>query len=147
VSFKKFGTRMRGHGEAVVVGSARIQRRAALAIDAAVVVGTPVDTGRARANWQAELDQPASGVLPAYSEGKGGSTAGANTQAAIDQATAKIEQHQPGQVIHITNNLHYIGRLNDGWSAQAPAGFVETAVQIGVEAVQLEAETILEGDR
>jgi hypothetical protein len=33
-----------------------------------------------------------------------------------------------GGVVEITNNVEYIAKLNDGHSAQAPAGFIEAAV-------------------
>jgi hypothetical protein len=126
---------MRRHGENVAKNANLIKRRAALAIDAAVVISTPVDTGRARSNWQANLGGPADGTLEAYAPGTAGSTGAANTSAALDQAKAVIAGSRPQEAIHITNNLPYIGRLNDGHSAQAPAGFVEVAVLVGVNAV------------
>lgn len=33
-----------------------------------------------------------------------------------------------GPAIDITNDAPYIMRLNDGWSAQTPAGFIERAI-------------------
>lgn len=132
-----FAQRMRRHGAQVERNAGALVRRAALAVDATVVLATPVDTGRARSNWQANLSGPAQGTQDPYAPGVGGNTAGANTQAALDQARATIASHRPGQAIHITNNLDYIGKLNDGHSAQAPAGFVQTAVLRGLAAVQV----------
>lgn len=40
----------------------------------------------------------------------------------------------------ITNSVPYIGRLNNGWSQQAPAGFVRAAIQFGVNATRSEFE-------
>lgn len=124
-------------GNTVAANADRLVRRCALATDAAVVIATPVDTGRARSNWQVELGQPASGVLE--STDKSG-------QGAISQGKEAIAKYKSGTSVNITNNLPYIERLNDGWSAQAPAGFVEKAVQIGVDAIAQEAANIAGGE-
>jgi hypothetical protein len=55
-----------------------------------IQIRTPVDTGRARGNWQVEFN---------------------GTQEAT-----------------IYNNLPYIERLENGWSQQAPAGFVRVTL-------------------
>ncbi len=126
--FGDFSKRMKAHGANVVKNGNAIKRKAALAVDATVVLATPVDTGRARSNWQVNLNSAADGSIEPYAPGKSGSTAGTNAQAALDQGKQVIGTAQPTQAIHITNNLPYIGRLNDGSSAQAPAGFVQTAI-------------------
>jgi hypothetical protein len=127
---------MRRHAERIEENANMLVRRAAIAVDATVVLATPVDTGRARANWQASLGGPETGVREAYIRGSKGSTGAANAHAAQEQARAVIAARRPGQTVHITNNLPYIGALNDGHSALAPAGFVETAVLRGLAAVK-----------
>jgi len=137
--FSDFGRRMRARGKNVVRNADRLVRRCALAADQALVVSTPVDTGRARSNWLVSLDQPVTSPREEYFPGAEGSTGGPNAQAAIDQGRRVIETYDgdsPGASIYIANNLPYIGRLNEGWSAQAPAGFVEQAVMLGIEAVR-----------
>jgi len=116
-------------------GADELVRKVALAADQAVVMGTPVDTGRARSNWIVSLGVPATGTIDAYAPGEARSTEAANTQAALDQGEAVISRYTGGEgtSIHITNNLPYIQRLNDGYSAQAPANFVEQGVQEAVE--------------
>lgn len=111
-------------------------RKAGLAIDTTVVLATPVDKGRARSNWQVSLDAPIAGTIDPYAPGDKGSTAGPNARGALEQGKAVIAAYRLGKVINIVNNLAYIGRLNDGWSAQAPAGFVQIAVQRGLAAVK-----------
>lgn len=37
--------------------------------------------------------------------------------------------------IYVVNDVPYIGRLNDGWSTQAPAGFIQIAVARAVDGV------------
>lgn len=123
-------------GNSVAANADRLVRRCALATDAAVVIATPVDTGRARSNWQVELGQAATGTVDALDK---------SGQGAISQGKRVIDGYKSGSTLNITNNLPYIERLNDGWSAQAPAGFVEKAVQIGVNAIVSEAANIVGG--
>jgi hypothetical protein len=133
-SFGDFSKRVKELGSTVEDNSGKLLRKVALAVDQTVVIATPVDTGRARSNWIANVGTSVNGIREAYYPGKERSTAGPNAQAAIDQAKATIAGASIGQEIHITNNLNYIGKLNDGSSRQAPAGFVEIAVKEGVAA-------------
>lgn len=144
--FEGFKERMKERGERVVRNANQLKRKAALACDAAVVLATPVDTGRARSNWQASLNAPAGSTIEPYATGSQGSSAGQNAQAAIEQGKGVIGQAQSGDGIYITNNLPYIGRLNDGYSAQAPAGFVQEAVLVGINAIKKDAGKIVDGD-
>lgn len=112
-------------------------RRVALAVDQAVVFATPVDTGRARSNWIASVDKVFFGTVKPYAKGeKLGLGERANAQAALSQAAQVVAGYKLGSVVYIANNLPYIRALNDGWSAQAPAGFVEAAVQAGSKAAR-----------
>lgn len=104
-------------------------RQVALAADQAIVVGTPVDTGRARANWIAQIGSASDAVLPEPASPLGA------TQASLDNAENIIRGYLAGSSIHLTNNLPYIQRLNDGYSRQAPANFVENAILLAVRVV------------
>lgn len=96
-------------------------RDAAVQIDASLVISTPVDTGRARSNWLPSVAGPRIGQVVEPRD-----PASAVAETASVASTAK-----PGDAVYITNNVPYVRRLNDGSSAQAPAGFVERAVQRG----------------
>ncbi len=112
-------------------------KKVAISVDQALVLGTSVDKGPARSNWQVSLDQPITKVISAYSPGdKLGVAEQANAAGALDQARDAVAARQEGQDIHITNNIPYIGSLNEGSSAQAPALFVEQAVLAGTLAVK-----------
>lgn len=118
----------------------KVVRKVALVLDQTLVLATPVDTGRARSNWLVSIGQPRTDEINPYSEleqGTDPSKAGerANAQAAINQGQEQIANRDPGETIHVTNNVEYIGDLNDGTSAQAPAGFVQMAVQTAVAVV------------
>ena len=88
---------------------------------------TPVDTGAAISNWQIGINASPNGVLPPHVPGKFRSTALENLNATIRAGTSIIDSSKPGDVLHIANNLEYIGDLNDGSSSQAPAGMTAIA--------------------
>lgn len=127
---KTFSRRIKTRANKINKNSDTLVRKVLLAVDQAVVLATPVDTGRARANWQPTLDAPASGTLP---EPK---SAGAGMRQALDAAGAVAANYKKGQVVHITNNLQYIEYLNQGSSSQAPANYVGTAILIAVSVVR-----------
>jgi hypothetical protein len=99
-------------------------RKIALDVDQNLVLGTPVDTGRAKANWQTSIN-----ILKNNQIDWDKSTAGAAEQRAIQEAQTVLAQMPKFPVVWIQNNLDYIERLNDGSSTQAPSGFVDTAVE------------------
>lgn len=103
-----------------------VTRRLGLSVLSGVVLRTPVDTGRARANWQVGLGLTERGTDEAAFD-----KAGSATIAAGGAVMAGQKGFQP---ISITNSVPYIGRLNDGSSQQAPAGYVEsTLAGLGLE--------------
>ncbi len=103
-SLNEFSKRIRQIGENVEKNSAKLVRKVALAVDAEVVVATPVDTGRARSNWQVEIGKAAEGTIDPYAPGKAGSTGAQNSQLAINHAKMVLSSLQNGQVVHITNS-------------------------------------------
>lgn len=89
----------------------RTFRGTALSMFGRVVTRTPVDTGRARGNWQSSINRPLETIDP--------STEGYATT---------VAQAQLGDSIFFINNLPYIKKLEDGSSDQAPAGMVKVTV-------------------
>ena len=110
-------------------------RRVAFAVDRQVVMMSPVDTGRFRANWQVSLNVDAVGTVE-HIPGIKGSTKGPNTQKALDQLGKVTKQFKLGDEIIIINNVEYGVYLNDGHSKQAPQNFVQIAVLAGVAAAK-----------
>ena len=85
-----------------------------------VVVQTPVDTGQARGNWRVSIgtiDTSTDSNLLDRS-GSGSISVGLRTI----QAGGGL-----GKVVHISNSLSYMEKLNNGWSMQAPKNFVQIA--------------------
>ncbi len=88
----------------------------------AIIAGTPVDTGRARGNWQMTKGSGATGVLDRNGGTEPVDSPGALSDAASEAGSVRVEM---GDTYHLSNNLPYISRLEyDGWSDQAPKGMV-----------------------
>lgn len=129
---------LRGLADKLEKRAAKLDEQASrLAVKAAeTIVGdlvnvTPVDTSQALSNWQVGTGSPVDSAIAPHFPGEAGSTQGASASTALAEARAMLKTKKPGQVIYISNVLRYIGRLNDGSSKQAPAGFVERAVLLG----------------
>ena len=111
-------------------------RKISLELFSRVILRSPVDTGRFRANWQVAIGLMPNGTLSL--EDKSGT-------ATVSNATARSAGVKAGDVIYLANNLPYAQRLEDGYSGQAPAGMVGLTVQefqsiaakIGVELVRI----------
>jgi len=116
-------------------------------IGATVVDTTKVDTGLARSNWRATINAPASGTIPAYSPGnKLGISETANANAAKAQQKQAIERFNASKhvSIFITNNIRYIGALNNGSPVHAPGLMVEQGLQTGRAILQAKAGKVLD---
>jgi hypothetical protein len=106
----------------------RVVQGAALTVDQAAVLSTPVDTGRARGNWIATIGSPATNAdqepdKPGY--------------ATIAKAEAAVRQFKIGDIIYISNNVEYIVPLNEGHSPQRrPEGMTDIAMAEGREYVK-----------
>lgn len=88
-------------------------------------VGTPVDTGHARANWI-----PSVGV-PNTTESPGNSTA------AQTAGVAQVLSFKLGDgVLWVSNAVPYVPILNRGSSTQAPPLFIEAAIDRALVTVQ-----------
>lgn len=96
-----------------------VQKKVALEALRRVIFKTPVDTGRARGNWQVSLGVRDDGVLEVTDP---------SGQPTIDKGTRPITDLNRFDIIYIQNNLPYIQRLEDGYSQQAPAGMVAVTV-------------------
>lgn len=103
-------------------------KEVARAIHKDLVTVTPVDKSEALSNWVLTVDEPWSVPLPPYYEGEKGSTQSESIAAALQQGEQQLKLKEPGQPIFISNNAPHIRELNDGSSAQAPAGFVERSI-------------------
>lgn len=95
----------------------------AVNITAELIATTPVDIGWARANWVPNLGGPYMGNSEPPDKPSPADTL--TQESGLSQVLAfKLADG----AIFVSNRVPYIQKLNDGWSDQAPAGFVEAAV-------------------
>ena len=91
-----------------------VMRGITIELFSSVILDTPVDTGRARGNWQTTVNRDVDGEVSRLDPTGFASIAEANA------ANFKL-----GDIVYLTNNLPYIERLEfDAWSKQAPDGMV-----------------------
>jgi hypothetical protein len=96
-----------------------IIRKIALDLFRRVILRTPTDTGRARANWLCAIgDVPNNSVLLNDKTGT----------ATISKMAAVVAGAKAGDIIYLVNNVVYIVPLEFGHSKQAPAGMVGITV-------------------
>jgi hypothetical protein len=86
-----------------------------------VVLKTPVDTGHARANWQVSTGSPTDNIIE--DEDKSGQQTIANIVSDILKSNLK-----QNDVYYLSNNLPYIGVLEDGSSNQSPNGMIKSTI-------------------
>lgn len=153
-SLAQFSRNIRKRGSQIENAGTRFTKAVAKRALRALVAATPVDTGRARSNWRVGIGAPTRAEIEPYSPGKKlGINERANASATIAAGLARIDSVRgvSGRggglktAIYINNNTPYIGNLpngkglNDGYSKQAPPGFIELAL--------MEARSVLSGLR
>ena len=97
---------------------------------AALIEGTPVDSGRARAGWMM-TDKPTEDEPPQVKKRATGGGIEAEFASLIERhlrEATDLGLTQP-DVIYICNNVKYIMALEAGWSMQAPQGFIALFMQ------------------
>ena len=97
-----------------------VQQKIVLDLWASITRRTPVDTGRARANWFVSEGQPTSQV---------DLHPGAKTGSIPEPPAPDVSNLKGDQSVFIVNNLPYIEALENGHSKQAPNGMVRLAIQ------------------
>ncbi len=113
-----------------------IKIRTALDLMNRIVLKTPVDTGRARGNWQLTQRSPAEDMVPETSANV--SSSETPPSAILKEAEQTASGSQLGDDIWISNNLPYIEALEEGHSQQAPHGMVALSLAEAEQGLELE---------
>lgn len=119
-----------------------IAAKALLDVTSRVILKTPVDTGRARANWQPSLAAPASGKVNTQDKSGGSS---------LRSSAVLLNGRAAGYEYFLVNNLPYASVLEyglygtgeyatvkttrDGYSVQAPEGMLRVSIREWNDAV------------
>ena len=113
-----------------------IKIRTALDLMNRIVLKTPVDTGRARGNWQLTQRSPAEDMVPETSAKV--SSSETPPSAILMEAEQTASGSQLGDDIWSSNNLPYIEALEEGHSQQAPHGMVALSLAEAEQGLELE---------
>jgi hypothetical protein len=108
--YRRFIVRMNQINETFTINAATMMKKVAGDAFVDIVNMTPVKTGNARANWWPSIDAPSTEEISFDGGGD------------VESNRATATNHPD---IWISNNVSYIGLLEDGHSTQqAPAGIV-----------------------
>lgn len=114
---------MSKYGEKTIKQIDQFVRKTAIDLTTSIIKSTPVDTGRARANWFVSFESAIEDT-----------TDDTNSAKALSNATNTIRKGNLGGTIFIQNNLDYIAGLEYGQpygnrSKQANKGMVRINVE------------------
>lgn len=116
-----FSDQLRALADKAKVDIGTVVRKTVADLQGGVVLRSPVDTGRFRANWMVGIGTMSRTTVT--TEDKTGAASVARVEPAMATWT-------PGAAIFLTNSLPYAKRLEyDAWSKQAPGGMVRLTVQ------------------
>lgn len=110
-----FSDSIKRFAEAANKNVLNVRRAVGMKLFSAVILDTPVDTGRLRGNWQASVGSP--------KEGQVGVRSAADATNEVTQAVLSVHGDQ---ALILRNNLPYAYRIEyEGWShTKAPAGMM-----------------------
>lgn len=97
-----------------------VVKKVAFDLSRELIMGTPVQDGTARRNWFVSMNSPIVRVT-SDTDKNGGKT--------IRDAQVAVQGYSSGDDVWITNSVPYILRLENGWSAQRPNGWVSRSVR------------------
>lgn len=101
----------------------KVVRKACIDLYKRIVTRTPVDTGRAKANWQIDVVDSES-----VRGSAGDSFSESDIQGLIASEISGLNLTINDNHVIIYNNLEYIGALENGHSQQAPGGMVAVSL-------------------
>ena len=106
--FKEFDRAFRDFSKDLIpLHVSLVQKKVSFEALSRFVKRTPVDKGPARANWQASIGSPKSGVLDAEDKSRTGSPT-------IQREMKNLAVIPPFSVVYLTNNSPYIEVLDEG---------------------------------
>jgi hypothetical protein len=107
----------------------KLQKKIVLEALKKIVQKTPVDTGRARGNWQTSIGSPIESAIERLEPKGNEPQIEAGTAETIVAGLSAITSLPPYSIVWISNNMNYIEFLEGGSSKQAPAGMVMLTVE------------------
>ncbi len=111
----------------------KVRRGVAIKLFSAIILDTPVDTGRLRGNWRVSVKKPQLEAIDR--ESKSGAEPNHEVIETLKPPAGESD-------LYLTNNLGYVNRIEfDGWShTKAPQGMVRRNVIRFVQLIDEEAK-------
>lgn len=116
-----FSTGISKASEAIIGDVNTFFRKTVFEIYNGIVIKSPVDTGRFKGNWNIS----SGAVNYTYNDSATSSPYGEPANIDISSAILRLDISKPA---FISNGLPYSGRLETGYSKQAPSGMVDVTV-------------------
>lgn len=113
-----FASQMKAFENLTTDKAEKVFRKTCFEISNEVISNTPVDTGRAKNNWFPDINKFSSETTEAT-----------NKQGSISLVAGATNRLQLGATFTLSNNLHYIVKLEYGWSKKSPQGMVGITLQ------------------
>jgi hypothetical protein len=114
MSMGRFNNDIRKSKKTIYTAMEKTIRGSAIELFRAVILDTPVITGRLRDNWQASMQKPATGVLPISSSG-----------VTMMAAASKANEFDLGDKLYFANNVEYALKVERGIpGGQRPQGML-----------------------
>lgn len=115
-----FSAQVTSFGQKTMDSVERIRRGVTLKLFGAVIMDTPVLSGRARGNWRVSEGKPVLDTLDRVDP---------TGAAVLAEVTSAVVASKGDTAMFLANSLPYIARLEyDGWSKKAPEGMVRRNV-------------------
>lgn len=123
-----FGSELENFKETALDATEKTRKGIIFELFKSVILDTPVDTGRARGNWQTSVGTPKTNEVD-------------RTDASGGQSVGEVLDNLggPDDTVFLSNNLPYAERLENGYSGQAPEGMVRKNVARIKRVVEKEA--------
>lgn len=120
----EFNAQLTKFARKIQVAPQKVVKKVAFQLFRRIIEKTPVDTGRARASWNISVGRINPSVAPEGQHPKSASALATKANAVL--AGYGADGRLPA--VWISNNLPYIGELENGHSQQAPAGMLKLSI-------------------
>lgn len=111
----------------------KVMVKLTLDVNANLTETTPVDTGWAASNWVPNIGSPYNNSANGVESREEKLNLLSAQLSDKEKGLAEVLNYKlPRGAIHITNNVPYITKLNEGSSSQAPTAFVQTQIERAV---------------
>ncbi len=130
MNMREFALKMVKRGTALADNVAQYRTDMGTAILQELVTATPVDTSLHKSRWQIGLDQRPN-FVDDFAVGKFGSTSAITGRLTVGRGRLNLRNTGKTKIIFISNNGPAIRLLNEGYSKQAPSGFIQASLARG----------------